>query len=65
MTDRVKLSEERQKCKCGRLLIDEIELDTELCERCADLEFRKYQERIEWDYYHNDSRSALKEQSNG
>ena len=38
--------------RCGIILLDEIELDTNCCERCADILYEKSQEQREWDYYH-------------
>ncbi len=43
----------REHCrKCGIALLDEIELDTGVCEHCAEAMYERDQERREWDYYH-------------
>lgn len=39
------------RCK-RRLLWGRCEQEYSICNRCADVEYERYQERAEWEYYH-------------
>jgi hypothetical protein len=38
--------------RCQTWLFNEIELDTGVCENCADKLYERYKQRQEWEYYH-------------
>lgn len=52
----VEMSDNKEhRCKkCQIVLFNDDEIDQKICGNCADIEFEKYKEREEWNYFHND-----------